>query len=181
MNSASFAWLISTFFICPTEGHMPWIWGLERGRRGVKGWNDAWSHLCEGGKWGACVRACMRLHNARTGNVYVCPLVLFFFFSFFRPCHGFVLVRLLLNLHTHVPAWWLPSPWPLHATTAASVHAHIMPRRILESLCLVSCQVCLAFKTFFAFCVFFLFCFFNWSSNPNDVLLCNMAERVVVF
>lgn len=136
-----------------------------------------------------CVRACMRLHNARTGNVYVCPLVFLFFFSFFRPCHGFVLVRVLLNLHTHVPAWWLPSPWPLHATTAGSVHAHIMPRRILERLYLVSCQVCLAFKTFFAFCVFFCFflievqiqmmcCFVIWRSEWLSFSTCSDVHYV---
>lgn len=177
---------------------MPWIWGLERGRRGVKGWNDAWSHLCEGGKWGACVRArsgvcvCVRacVCIMRGQAMFMYALLFFlFFFCFFRPCHGFVLVRVLLNLHAHVPAWWLPSPWPLHATTAASVHAHIMPRRILERLCLVSCQVCLAFKTFFAFyvflCVFLIevqiqmmCCFVIWRSEWLSFSTCSDVHYV---
>lgn len=64
---------------------MPWIWGLEGERTGVRRWNDAWSYLYEGGKRGVCVCVCLTvywcldvctcLHNAWTPNVYVWPLV----------------------------------------------------------------------------------------------------------
>lgn len=87
----------------------------------MKGWNDAWSYLYEGDQWGTCVFQCLSepdlftcLHNTWTCNVYVCPLV------YLYPCHGFVLVWMLLNLHA-VCSCIYPQLW-LHYFECARIY-----------------------------------------------------------
>lgn len=78
--------------ICMTDKHILYLshrrsYAMDLGtweRKRVRGWNDAWSYLCEWSKWGGCVclsvyqssDVCMCLHNLRTCNVYVCPLAM---------------------------------------------------------------------------------------------------------
>ncbi len=75
----------------------------ERERKRVRGWNDAWSYLYEGGKWGICV--CLSVIRAQM-CACVCIMhghVMFMYALLSIPMPWLCSHGKLLNLHKHMP------------------------------------------------------------------------------
>lgn len=107
--------------ICMTDKHILYLshrrsYAMDLGtweRKWVRGWNDAWSYLCEWGKWGRCVclSVCQSsdvglcLHNLQTCNVYVCPLAMPLFLCWWFQIYISMWLCACLQLTLWVHVW----------------------------------------------------------------------------